>query len=64
MKIGDELYRAEKYKGKFAVWHIALIEDDIVVDDGDNIIKISDIGKKVFLSKAEAEMALNGDKNE
>jgi hypothetical protein len=62
LKIDDTIYRCGA--DKVYEWQIAYIQvyaDEIVyVDDSDNYIFESDIGKTVFLTKEEAEQALKG----
>lgn len=59
-KVGQTIYRIGN--GKIWEWDITVIEvypDEIaLVDDGDNYIKPSEIGKTVFLTKEEAEAKL------
>ena len=61
-KVGDKVYRP----GGIYPWdieHIEIYGDEIIfVDDSDNIFRLDDIGKTVFLTREEAEKALEGSK--
>lgn len=56
--VGDTIYRIG-YPNKVWKWEIAYVEiyeDEIViVDDADNTFNAEDIGKEVFLTRADAE---------
>ena len=64
-KVGDTIYRCGDPIKKVYEWeieHIELYLDAIVfVDDSDNEFTAEDIGKTAFLSKEEAEKALERD---
>lgn len=61
-KVGDTIYRCGDPIKKVYEWEIEHIEiyfDEIVfVDDSDNVFTADDIGKTVFLTRKEAEKAL------
>lgn len=61
-KVGDTIYRCGDLIKNVYEWeieHIELYFDEIVfVDDSDNEFTAEDIGKTVFLTKEEAEKAL------
>lgn len=60
-KVGADIYRVGA-KGVCGYWQIERVEiyqDEIVlVDDSDNVIFLDDFGKTVFLTREEAEKAL------
>lgn len=62
--VGDTVYRRMVYNGKLVSWKIVkmeVYEDEMgFADDSDNWIAFEDIGKKVFLTREEAEQALKG----
>ena len=62
-KVGDTIYRCGDPIKKVYEWeieHVELYFDEIIfVDDSDNEFTAEDIGKTVFLTKAEAEQVLN-----
>ena len=62
--IGQTIYRKDAH----FCWEITeatVYEDEIIFyDDSENMIKVEDIGKKVFLTKAEAEAKLKELQNE
>lgn len=64
-KVGDSIFRVGN--GKIWEWlieHIEIYGDEIgFVDDGENYFTPDKIGKTVFLTKEEAEQALEGVKN-
>jgi hypothetical protein len=59
-KVGDRIYRI--IGDDFIYWEIVKIKiyaDEIgLIDDSDNWCSLEDIGKTIFLTKAEAEQAL------
>ena len=61
-KVGDTIYRCGDPIKKVYEWeieHVELYFDEIVfVDDSDNEFTAADIGKTVFLTREEAEKAL------
>ena len=61
-KVGDTIYRCGDPIKKIYEWQIAYVEvyDDetVFVDDSDNTFVEADIGKTVFLTREEAERAL------
>ena len=61
-KVGDTIYRCGDPIKKIYEWQIAYVEvyDDetVFVDDSDNTFVEADIGKTVFLTREEAEKAL------
>lgn len=63
-KVGDTIYRCGDPIKKIYEWQIAYVEvyDDetVFVDDSDNTFVEADIGKTVFLTRKEAEKALEG----
>lgn len=63
-KVGDTIYRCGDPIKKIYEWQIAYVEvyDDetVFVDDSDNTFVEADIGKTVFLTREEAEKALEG----
>jgi hypothetical protein len=68
-KIGGTIYRSAYEDGKAKVWEWVVVEasihaeDDIVfTDDSGNDFTEFDIGKTVFLTRAEAEAALEAEK--
>ena len=67
-KVGDTIYRCGDPIKKVYEWEIEHIEiyfDEIVfVDDSDNVFTADDIGKTVFLTREEAEKALEGMRKE
>ena len=60
-KVGADIYRVGT-KGVCSYWQIEraeIYQDEIVlVDDSDNVIFLDDLGKTVFLTREEAERAL------
>lgn len=68
-KVGDTIYRRGDPIKKIYEWQIAYVEvyedETVFVDDSDNTFVEADIGKTVFLTREEAEKALevnNGQK--
>jgi hypothetical protein len=60
-KPGDIIYRSEALQFCWVITKVEIYEDEIVfIDDSDNIFRLDDIGKTVFLTRAEAEEALKG----
>ena len=60
-KVGDSIYRPEglKYSVFWTITNVTIYPDEIVfTDDSDNIFTLDDIGKTVFLTREEAEKAL------
>ena len=60
-KAGDSIYRPEglKYSVFWTITNVTIYPDEIVfTDDSDNIFTLDDIGKTVFLTREEAEKAL------
>ena len=61
-KVGDNLYNKYSLIDDNYYWQVARIEiyadESGFIDDSDNWYSFSDIGKTVFLTKAEAEKAL------
>lgn len=58
---GDIIYRPSKSKGilEFQIVKIEIYEDEMIyIDDGDNVLETNDFGRRIFLTKAEAEQAL------
>ena len=59
LKPGDTIYRPEALQYCWVIAIVEIYEDGIVfIDDSDNIFRPDDIGKTVFLSREEAEKAL------
>lgn len=59
LKPGDTIYRPEALQFCWVITNVEIYEDEIVfIDDSDNIFRPDDIGKTVFLSREEAEKAL------
>lgn len=55
IRIGQTIYRKDA-RFSWEITEARIYEDEIVFyDDSDNMIRVEDIGKKVFLTKAEAE---------
>ena len=63
-KVGDTIYRCGDPIKKIYEWQIAYVEvyedETVFVDDSDNTFVEADIGKTVFLTREEAEKALEG----
>ena len=61
-KVGDTIYRCGDPIKKIYEWQIAYVEvyedETVFVDDSDNTFVEADIGKTVFLTREEAEKAL------
>jgi hypothetical protein len=58
-KPGDIIYRSEALQFCWVITKVEIYEDEIVfIDDSDNIFRLDDIGKTVFLTCEEAEKAL------
>jgi len=58
-KPGDIIYRPEALQFCWVIANVEIYEDEIVfIDDSDNIFRPDDIGKTVFLTREEAEKAL------
>ena len=61
-KVGDTIYRYGDPIKKIYEWQIAYVEvyedEKVFVDDSDNTFVEADIGKTVFLTREEAEKAL------
>ena len=58
-KPGDTIYRPEALQYCWVIANVVIYEDEIVfIDDSDNIFRPDDIGKTVFLTREEAEKAL------
>ena len=59
LKVGSTIYRlgAPQYSWEIVSATIYL-DETIFIDDSDNIIKETDIGKTVFLTREEAEKAI------
>ena len=58
-KPGDIIYRPEALQFCWVITKVEIYEDEIVfIDDSDNIFRPYDIGKTVFLTREEAEKAL------
>ena len=61
-KVGDTIYRRGDPIKKIYEWQIAYVEvyedETVFVDDSDNTFVEADIGKTVFLTREEAEKAL------
>ena len=66
-KVGDTIYRCGDPIKKIYEWQIAYVEayedETVFVDDSDNTFVEADIGKTVFLTREEAEKALEARKN-
>ena len=62
-KVGDTIYRRGDPIKKIYEWQIAYVEvyedETVFVDDSDNTFVEADIGKTVFLTREEAEKALD-----
>lgn len=55
IQIGQIIYRKDA-RFTWTITEARIYKDEIVFyDDSDNMIRVEDIGKKVFLTKAEAE---------
>lgn len=65
-KVGDTIYRRGDPIKKIYEWQIAYVEvyedETVFVDDSDNTFVEADIGKTVFLTREEAEKALEGNR--
>ena len=65
-KVGDTIYRCGDPIKKIYEWQIAYVEvyedETVFVDDSDNTFVEADIGKTVFLTREEAEKALEGNR--
>lgn len=63
-KVGDTVYVPNNWLNlvvQFAIVEIQLFVDEtVIIDDSDNEYRVSDFGKTVFLTRAEAEAALKG----
>ena len=61
-KVGDTIYRCGDPIKKIYEWQIAYVEvyedETVFIDDSDNTFVEADIGKTVFLTREEAEKAL------
>lgn len=58
-KPGDIIYRPEALQFCWVITKVEIYEEEIVfIDDSDNIFRPDDIGKTVFLTREEAEKAL------
>ena len=58
-KVGDTVYRLDGIYS-WDIEHIEIYGDEIIfVDDSDNIFRLDDIGKTVFLTREAAEKALS-----
>lgn len=58
-KPGDIIYRPEALQFCWVITKVEIYEDEIVfIDDSDNVFRSDDIGKTVFLTKEEAQKAL------
>ena len=61
-KVGDTIYRCGDPIKKIYEWQIAYVEvyedETVFVDDSDNTFVEADIGKTIFLTREEAERAL------
>lgn len=63
IRIGQTIYRKDAHFS-WEITEARIYEDEIVFyDDSDNMIRVEDIGKKVFLTKAEAEQKRKETKN-
>jgi hypothetical protein len=61
LKPGDTIYRPEALQFCWVIANVEIYEDEIVfIDDSDNIFRPDDIGKTVFLTREDAEKALEG----
>ena len=64
LKPGDTIYRPEALQFCWVITKVEIYDDEIVfIDDSDNIFRPDDIGKTVFLTKEEAEKALESKVN-
>ena len=64
--VGDTVYRPSKYLGvvQFVITSFYMYQSEMFfTDDSDNIICLPDIGKTVFLTRKEAERALEEGEN-
>ena len=60
-KVGDKVYRPSKCLGvvQFIITPLNIYHSELFfIDDSENIIYLSEIGKTVFLTREEAEKAL------
>ena len=60
-KVGDRVYRPSKYLGvvQFVITSFNMYQSEMFfTDDSDNTIYLPDIGKTLFLTREEAEKAL------
>ena len=61
-KVGDTIYRCGDITKKVYEWEIIQVQvyfhEIVFIDDSDNYFTEADIGKTVFLTKEEAEAAL------
>jgi hypothetical protein len=65
VKPGDIIYRPEALQYCWIVIRAEIYEDEILfIDDSDNIFRLDDIGKTVFLTYEAAEKALGGKEDE
>jgi hypothetical protein len=65
--VGDTVYRVEGdevYDGWQIVFVVVYPDEIVAFDDSENEIHADDIGKTVFLTRAEAEAALKGAEHE
>ena len=61
-RVGDKVYRLSKCLGvvQFVITSFTIYQSEMFfTDDSDNIIYLPDIGRTVFLTREEAEKALN-----
>jgi len=59
LKVGSTIYRLEAPQYSWEIVSATIyLDETIFTDDSDNIIKETDIGKTVFLTRKEAEKAL------
>lgn len=59
LKVGSTIYRLEAPQYSWEIVSATMyLDGTIFTDDSDNIIKETDIGKTVFLTREEAERAL------
>ncbi|HOO13231.1 MAG TPA: hypothetical protein PK684_09785, partial [Bacillota bacterium] len=59
LKVGSTIYRLEAPQYSWEIVSATIyLDETIFIDDSDNIIKETDIGKTVFLTREEAEKAL------